>query len=229
MNSITVKDLAAKIEHKHNLDSIILEQGQKALNLLKKEFQLLLSDLRKNMNYLHHQVVLQLKDKGDYEFECSIGEKALAFFLPNHVYDTGLRNGIFPISYLFKQTSPENRLACIIHVYYFKTDSLFNQRANDMGILLARIFINKDYDCIVEGKGELGVITPSMPKPMGNLIARKVIVNAIHFLIDLDFPQASFQEVEKICVQDYLTIVDQTHYSQTRKIGFQSKWDNSFK
>lgn len=229
MNNITVQDLAAKIEYKHNLDSLIIKNGKKALNLFKKEFQLLLSDLRKNMNYLHQHVVMQLKDKGDYEFECSIGEKALAFFLPDHVYDTGLRNGIFPTSYLFHKTSPENRLASIIHVYYFMTDSLFNQRNNDSGILLARAFINKDFDCCVEGRGELGSITPVDPKPMSNLLARKIIISSIHFLINSDIPPASFQDIERINVQDFLYIVDQTNFSQSRKIGFQSKWDNSFK
>ena len=224
-----IQSLCEKIENKNNLVHTLLEHGTKTLQILKKEGQFLLSDLRKNMTYRKYPVKLHFKDNGENEFEFSVAEKTLAFFMPNYIYDLRLNKEIFSSSYLQRKVAGENRFFSIIYIYYFARPSLFYKIQSDVGILIGRIFVNKDMDCFIEGKDEIGTLTLDDLKPVSNRLIRNLLISCISYIIDVDAPPASFNEIEVINVQDFLAVVEQSELSSSKPIGFQSHWDNRFK
>ncbi len=70
---------------------------------------------------------------------------------------------IFPQNHLILKSSytkqPEKKAFFgMISVYNFLTDSLKYKRANDIGVLIARVFINHENHFFVEGKKQLGFV-----------------------------------------------------------------------
>ena len=112
----------------------------------------------------HITEVLQTKDKkykstyfeaDDNQAEIQIGEDTVWFHLHPNLFRINEANPAYRFSYLKDDI---NRAHCaVIIVYNFLTDTLVNKRENDLGILIARIFVNVDHHFIVETRKPMGI------------------------------------------------------------------------
>ncbi|MEY4973765.1 MAG: hypothetical protein RLZZ55_552, partial [Bacteroidota bacterium] len=97
------------------------------------------------------RVRLFVKDRGDHEFHVYIGSDVLVFNLHHNVFRLPDSNPLWGTSYFKSQ--PNNGYFGTIHIYNFLAESLQQNRLDDQGYLLARIFVNHERHFFIEGKG----------------------------------------------------------------------------
>ena len=122
----------------------------------KTEAETLTLSLKEEMNTIDKDVNIEFIDKSEFEFHVKFGGDVLVFFMHTNIFDFEKSHNIWNTSYLKED---ELRAYCgMINVYNFLTDSFKYNRLNDVGYLVARLFLNKDLHYFVEGKRQLGFL-----------------------------------------------------------------------
>lgn len=165
------------------------------------------------------RVRLKVEDKGVHEFRVFIGSDVLVFQLHSNVFRLPDGHGLWQSEYF--QQNDSNGYFAIINVYNFLAESFEQNRLNDLGYLLGRIYVNKDKHFMIEGEGQLGQMFTSPYKDMLNVklihhILRVFMVYAIEFDL-ITPPYEMVQEVSLIQIQ---TISSDLNIATGKRLGF---------
>ena len=172
------------------------------------------------------RVSLFVKDRGDHEFHVYIGSDVLVFNLHHNVFRLPDSNPLWGTSYFKSQ--PNNGYFGTIHIYNFLAESLQQNRLDDQGYLLARIFVNHERHFFIEGKGSLGY-TFSDPQhmllssEMLQLIAQMSFAYALQF--DLYIPP--FELMDEVSVGQIYVMGEQLKLRTAKRLGFKMSADES--
>ena len=172
------------------------------------------------------RVRLFVKDRGDHEFHVYIGSDVLVFNLHHNVFRLPDSNPLWGTSYFKSQ--PNNGYFGTIHIYNFLAESLQQNRLDDQGYLLARIFVNHERHFFIEGKGSLGY-TFSDPQhmllssEMLQLIAQMSFAYALQF--DLYIPP--FELMDEVSVWQIYVMGEQLKLRTAKRLGFKMSADES--
>jgi hypothetical protein len=116
----------------------------------------------------------------------------------------------------------ERSFCGMILVYNFLTDSFKYDRNNDLGVLIARIFINKDRHFFVEGKRQLGYLF----NDFDNAIIDKdkitsIVETVILYCLEFDLYVPDFEEMNQITVHEINEVNLKTVIATGKRLGFQ--------
>ena len=118
-------------------------------DMLKEVISELSEDLSKEISVLDKHVEIKYIDKGEFEIQLKFSGDTLIFHMHTNIFDFPPNHSIHKSSYI---KDDNMRSFCgVIHVYNFLNDSFKYNRLNDIGHLVARIFVNKDKHFFVEG------------------------------------------------------------------------------
>jgi hypothetical protein len=199
------------------------------------DLEVVFSDMRKlidlEINALKEVIIdervrLFVKDRGDHEFHVYIGSDVLVFNLHHNVFRLPDSNPLWGTSYFKSQ--PNNGYFGTIHIYNFLAESLQQNRLDDQGYLLARIFVNHERHFFIEGKGSLGY-TFSDPQhmllsaEMLQLIAQMSFAYALQF--DLYIPP--FELMDEVSVGQIYVMGEQLKLRTAKRLGFKMSADES--
>jgi len=172
------------------------------------------------------RVRLFVKDRGDHEFHVYIGSDVLVFNLHHNVFRLPDSNPLWGTSYFKSQ--PNNGYFGTIHIYNFLAESIQQNRLDDQGYLLARIFVNHERHFFIEGKGSLGY-TFSDPQhmllssEMLQLVAQMSFAYALQF--DLYIPP--FELMDEVSVGQIYVMGEQLKLRTAKRLGFKMSADES--
>jgi hypothetical protein len=163
-------------------------------------------------------------DKGDFEAEFSIVDDTIVFLMHSNVFTFESNHEIWKSSYVQQDHS---RAYCgKIYVYNFLSDSFKYNRTNDIGYLIASIFINKENHFFVEGKRQLGFLyTDFANAEFNNESIRKVIESSLLYSLDFDPYSPPYEQMSQITVQDVLNTTMQSKIATGKRLGFRFQVD----
>jgi len=135
-------------------------------------------------------------------------------------------SGLLKTNYI-KENS--KRAYCgLIEVYDFLTDSIKYERQNDVGELIARIFVNNENHFYVEGEGALGFMYNDFA---GQLLTEEKIIEIIEQCvlrsIEVDLWSPPFKEVKFVPLGYMLTRGGNTPGITTKRMGFELNSNNT--
>ncbi len=113
------------------------------------------------------------------------------------------------------------RIAAPSNIYNFLADSFKYNRINDLGYLVARIFINKDKHFFVEGKRQtdetvkdfaIDTISPG--------ILRQIIETAIQYSIEFDLLVPVYDQVKMATVDQMREKISHSKMVTGKRLGF---------
>ena len=110
----------------------------------------------------------------------------------------------------------------MINIYNFLADTYKYNRLNDLGFLIARIFINKDNHFFVEGQGKLNFLYNDL---LNNVISEEVLTDIIRtamvYTIEFDLEVPPIQQVQAISYGQKLARHGNEEILTGKKLGFQ--------
>jgi hypothetical protein len=210
--------------HKSALKQDVADDLEVVFDDLRKLIDLEIKALKEVIT--DERVRLFVKDRGDHEFHVYIGSDVLVFNLHHNVFRLPDSNPLWGTSYFKSQ--PNNGYFGTIHIYNFLAESLQQNRLDDQGYLLARIFVNHERHFFIEGKGSLGY-TFSDPQhmllsaEMLQLIAQMSFAYALQF--DLYIPP--FELMDEVSVGQIYVMGEQLKLRTAKRLGFKMSADES--
>lgn len=194
-----------------------------------KEFKLSLkairSDLKKEVSKTSSDIEIAYSDRGNFEAEIKFGGDVLIFTMHTNIFTFDNNHFIHNTDYV---TNDPSRAYCgMIQIYNFLGDSFKFNRGQDVGYLIARVFINKERHFFVEGKRQMGFLfndfdNSKIDKKQINSIIESIILYAIDF--DLLVPP--YEKVKELTVQQKLDQTGSSAFKTGKRLGFRFEADS---
>ena len=159
------------------------------------------------------------EESGDFDAKIKFSGDTLLFHMHTNIFEFRSSHKIHKTSYV---KNDRMRSFCgIINIYNFLSDSLKYRRINDVGFMIARIFINKDSHFFVEGENELGFLFDDfVNQEINNYQIDKIINSAIEYSLNFDLQTPDFKEVKMVSVHEILEINNNHKLKTSKRMGF---------
>lgn len=171
------------------------------------------------------RVRLSYFDKGDFEAHIFAGSDLLVFHMHTNVFCFPDGHPIWKTSYV---SDNDDRAYCgVINVYNFLADSFLQDRFNDSGYLIGRIFINKENHFIVEGHGDLGIqFRDFVNGELNQAISAQLIRTVIKYAAEFDLLVPPFEMVSNVSVGEMKTLSSSLQMKTAKRLGFKFSNEN---
>ena len=219
---LILKILQEKADTKQKIYDITLE----VFNELKVALKELTAEINSELiGKVDERVLLEYKDKGTFEVEIKVAGDVLVFNMHTNVFDFPMEHNIRKFSYFYD--NPMNSLSGIISVYNFLSDSFRFHRYDDLGYMIARIFINKDKHYFLEGKRQLGFLYNDYENAVVDKAAlRNILFSSILYALNFDLLVPKYDDVSIVSVGQILDANNKTRIKTGKRLGFQFYPDN---
>ena len=208
--------------NKAALKQDIADYSETVLDQFKTVTHSELEELRKSVN--DSRVRIRFEDKGKHEFRVFIGSDVLVFQLHRNIFRFPDENPMWKTKYLSENVA--NGYFGIINIYNFLAESFEQNRVNDVGYLIGRVFMNHDHHFMVEGKGQLGFLFRNLQgSEINDEIIGHIIQVSMEFAIDFDLITPPYDMVQQASVMQIQAISSDLQIATGKRLGFQFETD----
>ena len=204
----------------------VYENTRQTFVILKK----VLKELESNYsNLIKDKVSTSLfpifKDKSAFEAEFIIGGDILVFSMHSNVFEFDDKHPVWNMSYVKEDTL---RSYCgVINIYNFLADSFKYNRLNDLGYLVARIFINKDNHFFVEGKRQSDEVVKDFAiDSISPGILRQIVETAIQYSVEFDLLVPPYDQIKMATVDQMREKMSHSKMVTGKRLGFSFNSDD---
>ena len=178
------------------------------------------NDLKKEVAKVDNRIVVDSRDKGDVEIELKVAEDTIIFLMHSDIFAFEKNHDIMKSSYI--QEDKDRSYCGMILVYNFLTDSFRYDRKNDVGYLIARIFINKDLHFFLEGKRQLGYMFNDFDKSVIDKEQMvKIVESIIVYSLEFDLYVPDYEEENQLTVSQINEVNLKSYIATGKRLGFQ--------
>ncbi len=208
------------------LKSRIFDQCLEVFSTLKDVLGEMSNDLNELLeNQGARRVRLEYRDRGKFEAELKFADDVLIFSLHTDVFQFDRDHPVWKNPYV--RNNSYNGYCGVISVYNFLYDSMKYNRNDDMGYLVARMFVNKDKAFFVEGKRQKRQITDLFGKSTltrDDLVA--FVESAILYSLSFDLLVPPYDMVKEATVGEMNTKIESSRMKTGKRLGFKYNSDD---
>lgn len=198
----------------------VYENTVQTFTILKKVLQQLEKDYSTAIkDKVHYYVLPSFKERGPFEVEFKIAGDILIFSMHSNVFEFDDKHPVWKTKYV--DEDPMRTYCGVINIYNFLADSFKYNRNNDVGYLIARIFVNHENHFFVEGKNQtdetvkdfaIDTISPG--------ILRQIIETAIQFSIEFDLLVPNYEQIKMATVEQMKQKISHSKMATGKRLGF---------
>lgn len=233
-------DLRGEIERIQSeiLDSLAVKSTMKAQVFdqclaVFNEFKEVLSEISNDLNDIlettpgvnPRRVRLEYRDRGKFEAELKFADDVLIFSMHTDAFQFDRSHPVWRNGYV--KENPMNAYCGIISVYNFLYDSMKYSRVDDIGYLVARVFVNREKCFFVEGKRQGRQATSYFGKGvLSRDEIKAVIVSAVRYALSFDLLVPPFDVVKSVTVEQINSKMDSAKICTAKRLGFSYNSDD---
>lgn len=216
-------DIVAQLQLKAQLKAHIINVANESFEVLNQ----MLENLTEEYNSIlgDSGVKVELKRPSQRVLQISADEDTLIFSLQTNVFQFDREHEAWQTKYVTE--NPARSYACVVNIYNFLTDSFKYDRDEDLGYLVARVFINAEGAFFVEGKRQKGMGSKDYGKKLLDAENwRKIVETALKYCIEFDLLLPPYDNVK---VTDLAHMNLEIMLSKTKtgkRLGFQFNSDD---
>lgn len=226
MEKQTPRELILRIlKEKSSVKQDVYANTVAAFKLMKITAKALAADYKKEAAAIDKRVIIEFKEKGEFEFELRVAGDLLIFAMHTNIFEFDKTHAIWRNSYI--KDDPSRSFCGIINIYNFLNDSFVYNRVNDLGYVIGRVFINKENHYFVEGKRQLGFLYNDFVHAVVNEEkVRDVLESTILYCLSFDLFTPPFDAVKEVSVQDMQAASESMQIKTGKRLGFRFQADN---
>ena len=192
---------------------------KKVLVQLEKDYRRIIQDK------LKEESMPRYRERGPFEAEFKIGGDLLLFSMHSNVFEFDDKHPVWNMEYI--KDDPMNSYCGVINIYNFLADSFKYNRANDIGYLVARIFVNKDNHFFVEGKRQSDEVVKDFAiDTISPGLLRQIIETAIQYSIEFDLLVPLYDQVKMATVEQMREKISHSKMVTGKRVGFSFNSDD---
>jgi len=210
---------------KSGMKQLVYDNTFATFNLIKEVLHEMASDYNSAFKGIDKRVKLEYHDRGKFEAELRVAGDILIFSMHSNVFQFDRDHNIWKLSYV-----KDNNMASycgIINIYNFLRDSFKYNRLDDLGYLIGRIFINRDYHYFVEGKRQMGFLYNNFGSAT---IDKESLINIIQssilYTLEFDLLVPPYDVVKIASVNQMNTKIENSKLQTGKRLGFKFNSDD---
>ncbi|RPH33483.1 MAG: hypothetical protein EHM93_05075 [Bacteroidales bacterium] len=213
------------LSEKSGMKQLVYDNTYATFNLIKEVLHEMASDYNSAFKGVDKRVKMEYHDRGKFEAEIRVAGDILIFSMHSNVFQFDRDHNIWKLSYV---KDSKNASYCgIINIYNFLRDSFKYNRLDDLGYLIGRVFINKDYHYFVEGKRQMGFLYNNFGSAT---IDKESLVNIIQssilYTLEFDLLVPPYDVVKIASVNQMNTKIENSKLQTGKRLGFKFNSDD---
>jgi hypothetical protein len=169
-------------------------------------------------------VKIRYTDIGQFEAHLAFGGDTLVAMMHTNIFDFEDEHYISKNQYIVED--PTREFCGMIQIYNFLTDSLNYNRVQDMGYMVARIFINKEGQFFVEGKRPLSFLYSDIAKQkIDGPSLRYILEECMLYCLNFDLLAPPVEAVKYITLEQKLAMSFSLGLPTSKRMGFRMEKD----
>jgi hypothetical protein len=211
---------------KSNVKQKVFSNTTQTFLVLKKVLYQLEKDYRKKVeNKIPVESMPYYKERGPFEAEFKIAGDLLIFSMHTNVFEFDDKHPVWNTQYI--KDDPLRSYCGTINIYNFLADSFKYNRLNDLGYLVARIFVNRENHFFVEGKRQSDELVKDFAKDtVSPGVLRQVVETAIQYCIEFDLLVPLYDQVKMATVEQMNQKVSHSKMVTGKRLGFSFNSDD---
>jgi hypothetical protein len=206
---------------KQNVYRVTLEK----INLLKESLLQVETEIAPKILGCNENIEIKYTDKSEFDCQLKFASDILVFHGHSNIFTFEKSHPIWKTSYLQEEES--RGFFGMISVYNFLADSFKFNRSNDIGYLIARIFVNAEEHFFVEGKRQLAFLYNDLP---ADILDKKkmisVVESAMLYSMDFDLQVPPYDSMAQISVDQIIEVEMSSKVATGKRLGFRFQSDN---
>lgn len=221
MGKTKIQEIVELLETKSIAKQQAYEVTLNVLNEFKKVLKGYESNLHQQVHGLAEKLEIKYKENGKFEAHMQFAGDTLVLMMHTNIFDFDSSHFIHKMRYVREDKTRE--YCGLIQIYNFLSDSLTYQRYNDLGVLVARIFVNKEGHFFIDGRRPLGFLYNDFEHlQISEEYINNIIEEAILFCLNFDLMVPPFDSVGVISVeQQALASFSSGFHTSKQTLGFQ--------
>jgi len=196
---------------------------------LFKEAKIVMSDLSQNLNKQlvekDSRLSVEFMDRSLYEVELKVASDVLLFSMHSNIFEFDRDHPVWSLNYI--KDNALNSYCGVINIYNFLADSFKYNRNEDLGYLVARIFVNHEGAFWVEGKRQFGFEYNEFGNnKLNSELLQKIIETAILYSLEFDLLVPPFDDVKIASVAQVNQKIENARLVTGKRLGFLYKSDD---
>lgn len=212
------------VKTKASIKQRIYRNTLSAFKSIKITAENLVHDLNKESEKFDENVLISFIEKGDFEFQLTIGGDIVFFQMHSNVHDFDQSHMIHKSGYV--KEDPNRSYCGMINIYNFLADSFKYSRFDDIGYLIGRVFINMENHFFIEGKKQLNFIhNDFVNETIDDACIQDIVQQSILYSMDFDLFAPPFSTMREISVGELLHEASAMRLKTGKRVGYKFSYE----
>ncbi|MDP3913690.1 MAG: hypothetical protein Q8R96_08140 [Bacteroidota bacterium] len=211
---------------KTNLKQEVYRNTVAMFAVLKEVLRELADEYREQLKDKVDESVLPFfQEKGPFEAEFKLGGDVLIFSMHSNVFVFNREHPIWKLEYI--KANAMNSYCGVFSIYNFLADSFKYNRTQDLGYLIARIFVNRENHFFVEGKRQSNEVVKDFGvDELTKAYLKDIIETAVQYAIDFDLLVPPYDDVKIATVEQMQVEINHSRIQTGKRLGFKFNSDD---
>lgn len=227
MSELEDKKLAiiGTLRSKSVLKQKVFDNTYEAFRMVKEILKNYSKDVNSNLTGLDSRIRMEYTDRSSFDAQLKVAGDLLLFSMHSNIFQFDREHPAWKTAYI--QKDKYNAYSGIINIYNFLADSFKYSRLDDLGYLIARIFINHENQYFVEGKRQMGMLFSNFGNEAISLNALEIIIStAIQYSLEFDLLVPPYDTVKIATVGQVEAKIQLSRIITGKRLGFQFNSDD---
>jgi hypothetical protein len=213
------------LKEKSQLKQRVFDNTFESFCSVKEILRGLSKDINGHLVGVDPRVRLEYTDRSNFDAQIKVAADILLFSMHSNIFQFDREHPAWKTPYI--QKNKYNAYSGIINIYNFLADSFRYSRLDDLGYLIARIFINHEKQYFVEGKRQMGMLFTNYGNEEINKQSLQLIIStAIQYSIEFDLLVPPYDTVKIATVGQAEAKIQHSRVITGKRLGFQFNSDD---
>jgi len=213
------------LKSKSVLKEKVYDNTSVAFMIIKDILKNLTKEVNTSLLGIDPRIRMEYTDRSNYDAQLRVAADMLLFSMHSNIFKFDRDHPAWKTAYL--QKNKFNAYSGVINIYNFLADSFRFSRLDDLGYLIARIFINHENQYFVEGKRQMGMLFTNYGNEEYNKESlQNIVYTAINYSLEFDLLLPPYDAMKIASVGQAESKIQQTRLITGKRLGFQFNSDD---
>jgi len=213
------------LKKKSMLKQKVYDNTLEWFSVVKDILKDLAKDVNGNLGNVDSRIKMEYTDRSSFDAQLKVAGDILLFSMHSNIFQFDREHPAWKTPYI--QKNKFNAYSGIINIYNFLFDSFKYSRLDDLGYLIARIFINHENQYLVEGKRQMGMLFSNYGNEAISRPSLQVIIStAIQYSLEFDLLVPPYDTVKIATVGQAEAKIQHSRVITGKRLGFQFNSDD---
>lgn len=213
------------LKSKSVLKEKVYDNTAVAFMIIKDILKNLTKEVNTSLLGIDPRIRMEYTDRSNYDAQLRVAADMLLFSMHSNIFQFDREHPAWKTAYI--QKNKFNAYIGVINIYNFLADSFRFSRLDDLGYLIARIFINHENQYFVEGKRQMGMLFTNFGNEEFNKESlQNIVYTAINYSLEFDLLLPPYDAIKIASVGQAESKIQQTRLITGKRLGFQFNSDD---